>query len=254
MDQIKIGKFITQCRKEQGFTQLQLADKLNITDKAISKWETGKGLPDSSIMLELCEYLRINVNELLSGEHIVEENYQEKACENIISIAKESEKNRKTKNKLIILLSSVIASILVISFIIILYRNIEINVAYDSRLVQCNIREDKITCIFNGSSLVHLDYKAINYNDETLIFITGKMLLQNKIHSHFETWDSMAQLKDGESSRFLSKIEINKNTDLVECKENIKVYYTNISLKKIENSNDNKLNEIIKNSKLMIEN
>ena len=51
MDQIKIGKFITQCRKEQGFTQLQLADKLNITDKAISKWETGKGLPDSSIML-----------------------------------------------------------------------------------------------------------------------------------------------------------------------------------------------------------
>lgn len=254
MDQIKIGRFITQCRKEQGFTQLQLADKLNITDKAISKWETGKGLPDSSIMLELCEYLKINVNELLSGEHIVEENYQEKACENIISIAKESEKNRKLKNGLITFLASVIISLLVILSVIILYRNIEISVAYDSRLVQCDIKEDKITCTFNGSSLIHLDYKAINYNDETLIFINGKMLLQNKSHSHFETWDTMAQLKNGGNPRFFSKIEINKSTDLAECKENIKVYYTNISLKKIKNSSNNELNEIIKNSNLMIEN
>lgn len=207
MNQIKIGKFITQCRKEQGFTQLQLADKLNITDKAISKWETVKGLPDSSIMLELCEYLKINVNELLNGEHIEDENYKEKACESIISIAKETEKNRKTKNRLIILLTSVIASILVISSVIILYRNIEISVDYDGRLVQCDIKEDKITCTFNGSSLIHLEYKAINYNNETLIFITGKMLLQNKIHSHFETWDSMAQLKNGENHRFIEPIE-----------------------------------------------
>jgi len=68
MDQIKIGKFIAERRKNKNLTQLQLAEKLNITDRAISKWETGKGMPDSSIMMELCKELDISVNELLSGE------------------------------------------------------------------------------------------------------------------------------------------------------------------------------------------
>ena len=68
MDQIKIGKFIAECRKQKNLSQLQLADMLNITDKAISKWERGISKPSSSIMLELCEILGINVNELLNGE------------------------------------------------------------------------------------------------------------------------------------------------------------------------------------------
>jgi len=81
MDQVKIGKFIASCRKEQGMTQAVLADKLGISDRAVSKWETGKSMPDSSIMLELCGYLQINVNELLSGERISMENYDKKAEE-----------------------------------------------------------------------------------------------------------------------------------------------------------------------------
>ena len=78
MDQIKIGKFIAECRKKNNLTQMQLAEKLNITDRAISKWETGKGMPDSSIMLDLCNELKISVNELLSGEMIQMEKYDEK--------------------------------------------------------------------------------------------------------------------------------------------------------------------------------
>ena len=77
MDQEKIGKFIASCRKENGLTQATLAEKLGITDRAVSKWETGKSLPDASIMLELCEYLNINVNELLHGEHITMEQYKD---------------------------------------------------------------------------------------------------------------------------------------------------------------------------------
>ena len=68
MDQQKIGKFIAECRKKHGLTQMQLAEKLNITDRAVSKWENGRSLPDSSIMLELCSLLGITVNDLLSGE------------------------------------------------------------------------------------------------------------------------------------------------------------------------------------------
>ena len=79
MNQIEIGKFISKCRKGKKLTQAQLAEKLNITDRAVSKWETGKSMPDSSIMLELCEILGITVNELLSGEEIDIESFEKKS-------------------------------------------------------------------------------------------------------------------------------------------------------------------------------
>ena len=91
MNQIKIGKFIAERRKNKNLTQLQLAEKLNITDRAISKWETGKGMPDSSIMIELCNELDISVNELLSGELIDMNNYNRKLDENLIKLQKQKE-------------------------------------------------------------------------------------------------------------------------------------------------------------------
>ena len=100
MDQIKIGKFIAECRKSKKLTQVQLAEKLNITDRAISKWETGKGMPDSSLMLELCKELGINVNELLSGEMIKMEDYDKKAEENLIEMKKQKEEADKRLLKL----------------------------------------------------------------------------------------------------------------------------------------------------------
>ena len=99
MDQIKIGKFIASCRKDQGMTQAVLAEKLGISDRAVSKWETGKSLPDSGIMLELCSLLNINVNELLSGERIMTETYNSKAEENLLAMRREvEEKNRQLLN------------------------------------------------------------------------------------------------------------------------------------------------------------
>ena len=96
MDQIKIGKFIASCRKEQGMTQAVLAEKLGISDRAVSKWETGKSMPDSGIMLELCEYLKINVNELLSGERIMAKYFDKRAEENLLAMKRElEEKNRQ---------------------------------------------------------------------------------------------------------------------------------------------------------------
>lgn len=95
MDQGKIGKFIATCRKENGYTQATLAEKLGITDRAVSKWETGKSLPDASIMLELCGYLKINVNELLAGEHIVMDDYREVAEANLLELKSKEEKANK---------------------------------------------------------------------------------------------------------------------------------------------------------------
>ena len=101
MDQIKIGEFIASCRKDQGMTQAVLAEKLGISDRAVSKWETGKSLPDAGIMLKLCELLNINVNELLSGEKIMTEAYNKKAEENLLAMRQEVvEKNRQLRKKL----------------------------------------------------------------------------------------------------------------------------------------------------------
>ncbi len=89
MDQVKIGKFIAECRKRQNLTQMQLAEKLGITDKAVSKWERGITMPDTSIMLSLCDILRISVNELLSGERINMENNDQKNEKLLLEMAKE---------------------------------------------------------------------------------------------------------------------------------------------------------------------
>ena len=97
MDQIKIGKFIAECRKKQNLTQFQLAEKLGITDRAVSKWENGRTMPDSSLMLDLCMILNISVNELLSGEVIGMENSNKKNEQLLLDMAKEVE----GKNKII---------------------------------------------------------------------------------------------------------------------------------------------------------
>lgn len=123
MNQTKIGKFIAKCRKEKKLTQAQLAEKLGITDRAVSKWETGKSMPDSSIMLELCKILGITVNELLGGEEISMESYEKMADENLIALKRKDENNR-TKNMIISILFS---AILLIGIMVCLICNIAVS-------------------------------------------------------------------------------------------------------------------------------
>ena len=91
MDQIKIGRFIAQCRKNAELTQMQLAERLGVTDRAVSKWENGRAMPDSSIMLDLCEQLNITVNDLLCGEVVSMENYNKELEKNLIEMTRAKE-------------------------------------------------------------------------------------------------------------------------------------------------------------------
>lgn len=95
MDQIKIGRFIAEARRAQNLTQRQLADELGLSDKTVSKWECGKGLPEVSLMLLLCSRLEITVNDLLSGRRVSAEEYQKKAEENMMDLVRENEENKK---------------------------------------------------------------------------------------------------------------------------------------------------------------
>ena len=101
MNQEKIGNFIAECRKQKNMTQYELGEKLGVTEKSISNWENGRNMPDLSLFKPLCEELNITINELLSGEKISEDNYQEKFEENIINTISYSNKKLEKKNQLI---------------------------------------------------------------------------------------------------------------------------------------------------------
>ena len=125
MDQVKIGKFIAACRKKQSLTQVQLAEKLNITDRAVSKWETGKSMPDSSIMLDLCDVLKITVNDLLSGEVVSMDNYNRQLESNLLEMVKQKETADKRLLSLEIIIGVAVSAAFLALIIIAAYIQME---------------------------------------------------------------------------------------------------------------------------------
>ena len=125
MDQVKIGKFIATCRKQVNLTQSQLAEKLNITDRAVSKWENGRAMPDSSLMLDLCKILKISVNDLLNGEVVDMENNSQKQEELILELVKAKEEADKRLLRLEVLIGVIAVILLLGSCIAAAYIEVE---------------------------------------------------------------------------------------------------------------------------------
>ncbi len=124
MNQEKTGKFIAELRKGKNMTQIDLADKLGITDRAISKWENGRGLPDISLLIPLCEILDISINELLSGERLDKKDYQEKFEENILNTIDYTDKKLKKTKKIF---TVILAIVLLFFAILIAMFGIDVN-------------------------------------------------------------------------------------------------------------------------------
>lgn len=139
MNQEKIGQFIADTRKQSGLTQKELAERMGISEKTISKWECGNGIPDITYLESLCEALNINVNELLSGNRLSDTDYSAKAEENIMSLMKENKLNLKN-NKLQIIVGIIMIFVTLITPILI-YNDAFISIAnffdYISLLILC---------------------------------------------------------------------------------------------------------------------
>lgn len=133
MDQIKIGKFIARLRKEQNMTQLDLATRLGITDRAVSKCENGRGLPDISLIQPLCETLNISVNELLNGERIADEQTLEVANQNMIGIL--SDRGREIKKRKRISVMCIILAVVTVVFCL-------VYIFFSSTMLYAEIRGD----------------------------------------------------------------------------------------------------------------
>lgn len=115
MDLQKMGTFISEKRKQKNLTQQELADLLHLSNRTISKWECGKGIPDNSIILELCRILEINVNELLSGEQLTNEEYRTRADENMLALIQSPVNS--TKQTIISLLHSIFVELILVLFV-----------------------------------------------------------------------------------------------------------------------------------------
>lgn len=123
MDQMKIGMFIAGRRHQLGLTQRQLAEKLAVSDKAVSKWECGKGFPEVSLMLPLCAALQINVNELLSGETLAGQ-YKEKAEENLVAVISDKQKEKGDRRRLLAVMAACFGIAVILWFLLFFDSNV----------------------------------------------------------------------------------------------------------------------------------
>ena len=241
MDQEKIGKFIAEIRKKQKMTQEQLAEKLGVTDRAISNWENGKNMPDLSMFKLLCDELNISINELMSGEELDESRYIKKLEENIIIMVNNIEAKKKRRFKW----SSIILLIVAI-FGWCFYNFHLIDIKYDSRISGCDIENDILHIYVKGQSVWNTDIIKKEIDNEDIYLVHSTINIYNKRRSNLEYSQTMANLLEGKEITFqgFHKLEIGN--------KKVKVYYTDERINKLKRIKDkDKIKEIISNSYLM---
>ena len=151
MDQIRSGRLIAEERKKKGYTQRQLAGKLNISDKTISKWECGNGFPEVSLLLPLCDELGITVNDLLSGEIVPREDYQKKAENNMVEMIREREANKKQFTLTLLLGGVSLAAFLTLLIVVCVYTDvIPLTVKLILLAIACVIFTVGVTAVMEG--------------------------------------------------------------------------------------------------------
>ena len=244
MNQEKIGKFIAECRKKQKLTQEQLAEKLGVTDRAVSNWENGKNMPDLSMFKLLCDELNISINELMSGEELDESRYIKKLEENIITMVNniEVKKKRRFKWALIVLL---IIGILGWCF----YNFHLIDIKYDSRVSGCNIENNILNIYVKGQSVWNTKFVIKEIDNEGIYLVHSTINIYNKRRSNWDYSQSMAKLFAGEEIIYGSFHNIELDN------KKVKVYYTDERINKLKRIKDtDEIKEIIKNSYLMCQN
>lgn len=240
MNQEKIGKFISECRRNKKITQSQLAEKLGVTDKSVSKWETGKCMPDLSLFSPLCEILDITINDLMAGEKIDKKEYQYKFEQNIINVASIINNKYSFIKKIILLIISILVFVILL---FVFFSNYQVTLNYNEN--KMFIEERNHSIVFTTKDLCTV-YSG-NINQYSLI-LEGKeygIIFINSKCSYNEIIEY--SLNDGNSYRYVPITFINN------FPKKYKIYYTNINLNKIKNSSRKKLNEYISNSILMYE-
>lgn len=249
MNQEKIGKFIAECRKNKNMTQQELAEKLGVSDRTVGNWENGRNMPDLSLFKPLCYELGISMNDLMSGEKISKDHYQEKLEENIVNL---TVNNKKNFNKRLKIFSSLLAFILIIFIVAVyIYNFYELDVRYDGRLMKCSFNDNVLTYKIIGSSVLNTNYVERTINGEKYMFFHSTINIYNKRRSNWEYGESLAKLVNDEQIPFGFELTFDKKKNQTQI---INVYYTNKPLKKIDKMNNEELKNELKKSFKMCSN
>ncbi len=244
MNQEKIGKFIAKLRKEKKLTQEELAEKLNVNSRTISRWETGNSIPDISMFTNLSKILGVSINDLMSGEIVKKEEYQDKFEENVVEVVSKSKNKKWHKFWLCVY---IITMVTIIGFIC--YIKIPFKQAYD---------KNKMAVIIKDTSMPHFVYTTtydgnikllIRYNSkkEKLFFIRLESTLYDMREKNVNIdKQDVVDLTRGPSYEYEHFVTFVPD-------ENYKIYYTNVKFSKIVNASEKELEKIIKNSYLMLE-
>ena len=249
MNQEKIGKFISKCRKNKNLTQQELAEKLGVSDRTVGNWENGRNMPDLSLFKPLCDELDISINDLMSGERIKKEQYQEKLEENIVNL---TVGNKKIFNKKLKIFSSLLAFFLIIFIAIVyIYNFYELDVRYDGRLMKCSFNDNVLTYKIIGNSVLNTKYVERMINGEKYMFFHSTINIYNKRHSNWEYGESLAKVVNNEQIPFGFEWTFDKEKDQ---SQKINVYYTNKPLEKIDKMTNEELKKELKKSFKMCSN
>ena len=195
MDQEKIGKFILELRKDKKMTQQELADKIGVTDRAISKWENGRGMPDISLMKPLCEILDITLNELISGEKIDKKEYQKKSDENIFKTIKYTNKKTNFFKKFLICLISVFLILILMFIIDVRKMNQNEEVVFSTwgfdYFPAINLNDEEIEIAVRNYLIEKGDNESKHYDGEKT-FVSMRVFLLDEVtkddHYNFYAW------------------------------------------------------------------
>lgn len=239
MNQEKVGKFIAECRKEKNITQVQLATKLGVSDRAVSKWETGKSMPDLSLLIPLSEILEISVNDLLNGEITYKEEYQKSFENNVIEIISKVDNKKKINNFLSYFF--VIVSLLVAfsSFFYSIYTGLEVKQDYNKNIMLIQELTDG-----------NLNFKASQSG--TLYSIVAQVAEENIIFINYES--SLRDILEKKYKNIYNNFNYNHGINLEDLtSDKFKIYYTMASFEKIDNASQEELQKILEESYFIYE-
>lgn len=243
MNQEKIGKFIQERRKAKKLTQEELSEKLGVNNRSVSRWENGKCMPDLSILKQLSKELDVSINDLLNGEFVDKEKYQETFEENTINLICYLKNHKETFLTITkILVNAIfITSIIIIVMFLLLVINAKwlIKEDYISSIMSVNNYNDLVFEISSKEGTLNQVSRTVEVNDEetTYIFITWNYTLLEKIQNSIND-------NNGIHKTYLSDEKLSNK---------FKVYYTKENFNNIIKADENELNNIIENSYLMYE-
>ena len=241
MDQKKIGEFITKLRKEKKMTQQELADKLGVTDRAISKWENARGMPDFALIKPLCDILDITYNEFISGERIDKKDYNEKLEEKVVYVVVENNSLKKfVKNLVKYLIIWILILIIGFAAYGFLHNYWKKYVKYDERGMYCNITNNILTYHKIGNGLLTDSYERVI--DNTLYIITRNYyLVLDKDGDKLDYGNYNIEISNTISSYGFREKYLGENISY----DNVIVLYSDISIRKLKMLNDKKLKDKI---------